>query len=147
LGSVHFATSCTSAVEKDFNRSVALLHSFQYEHARAAFEQVAAQDSKCAMAQWGIAMSYYHGLWENSDIPAGRVALRKAQQIAAGNPKTTAREKGFIDALAEVYREDANDMQARGRAFEMKMAALQASQPGDTEAAVFHALTLAITTP
>ena len=35
------------------------------------------------MAQWGIAMSHYHGLWDSGDVVAGRAALRQAQQIAA----------------------------------------------------------------
>src|SRR5438094_437039 len=63
IGSVHFSTSCAPAVESDVNHAVALLHSFQYEDTRAAFEAVAAKDPKCAMAEWGIAMSHYHGLW------------------------------------------------------------------------------------
>ena len=146
VGSVHFMTSCSPAVEKSFNRAVALLHSFQYEDTRKAFEEISAQDPKCAMAQWGVAMSHYHGLWDNGDTVAGRVALRKAQEIAASNPQTTVREKGYIDALAEVYRED-GDKYANAEVFEQKMAALQAANPEDNEAAIFHALTLAITAP
>lgn len=147
VGSVHFATSCSPAVEKDFNRAVALLHSFQYEQTRAAFEALAQKDPSCAMAQWGVAMSHYHGLWDNSDVAAGRAAWKKADQVASANPKTSAREKGYIDAIGEIYREDDRDMAARGKALEQKMAAVQASNPDDSEAAVFHALTLAITAP
>ncbi len=147
LGSVHFATSCSKAVEGGFNRAVALLHSFQYEQARQAFGEVAAQDSSCAMAQWGVAMTHYHGLWNSGDMAAGRAALRKAQEIAAANSQTTAREKAYIDALAEIYREDGKDKVAHGQAFEQKMAALQAANPSDSEAAIFHALALDITAP
>src|SRR5947209_1158218 len=125
VGSVHFSTSCTASVEKDFNRAVALLHSFQYEDTRRAFEQVAARDPQCAMAQWGIAMSHYHGLWENGDTAAGRQAIRKAEQIAAAVPQTTAREKTYIGALSEVYREDPQDKAAAAKAYEQKMATLQ----------------------
>ena len=50
LGSVHFPVTCAKGVQKDFNRSVALLHSFQYEQARAAFSGVAQKDPGCAMA-------------------------------------------------------------------------------------------------
>src|SRR6266581_6962982 len=92
VGLVHFATSCAKTVKTDFQRAVALLHSFQYEQARAVFQEVAKQDPQCAMAQWGVAMSHYHGLWENGDTAAGRVALNKAKQIAASNAKTTPRE-------------------------------------------------------
>ena len=92
VGSVQFATSCAASVQKDFNGAVALLHSFQYEQSRRAFENVAAKDPQCAMAYWGVAMSYYHGLWENSDLASGRTAWRKADQIASSNTKTTPRE-------------------------------------------------------
>lgn len=147
VGSVHFATSCNHAVEQDFNRAVALLHSFQYEDTRHAFEQISSRDPQCAMAHWGVAMSHYHGLWENGDISAGRDAIHKAQQIAAANTQTSAREKAYIDALSEVYREDSQDKSAHAKAYEQKMAALQTAFPDDSEAAIFHALTLAITAP
>lgn len=147
LGSVHFATSCRAGLAGSFNNAVAMLHSFQYEDARAAFSKIAEQDPDCAMAYWGVAMTHYHGLWENGDTAAGRTALNKAMAVAATNPKTTSRETSYIDALAEVYREDGKDSYAHGQAFEEKMAALQAAYPGDDEAAIFHALTLAITAP
>ena len=153
IGSVHFLTSCSKAAQPGFNRAVALLHSFQYEQARQAFNEVAALDPSCAMARWGVAMSHYHGLWKNGDTGAGRLALRKAQQIAASNPATTSRERAYIDALAEVYAADAKDTTAydRGKdasahdqAFEEKMGDLQAAYPDDTEAVIFHALSLYI---
>jgi tetratricopeptide (TPR) repeat protein len=153
IGSVRFLTSCSKAAEPGFSRAVALLHSFQYEQARHAFNEVAVLDPSCAMAQWGVAMSHYHGLWKNGDTGAGRLALRKAQQIAASNPATTTRERAYIDALAEVYAEDAKDTTAydRGKdatahdqAFEKKMGDLQAAYPDDTEAVIFHALSLYI---
>jgi tetratricopeptide (TPR) repeat protein len=144
IGSVHFATSCSKDVEKDFNHAVALLHSFQYEGTRQAFEAISQKDPTCAMAQWGVAMSHYHGLWNNGDTAAGRVAMRKAREIAAANEKTTAREKAYIDALAVVYEDDGKDTYAHGVAFEQKMAELQAAYPDDVEAAIFHALSLYI---
>ena len=147
VGSVQFATSCAPNVQKDFNGAVALLHSFQYEQSRGAFENVAAKDPQCAMAYWGVAMSYYHGLWENSDLASGRTAWRKADQIASSNTKTTPREKAYIAALGEIYREDDKDQATHARAFEQKFGALQASYPDDSEAAIFHALSLDITAP
>ncbi|MFY9560558.1 MAG: hypothetical protein WAQ52_10020 [Terriglobales bacterium] len=147
VGSVHFETSCSKDVHTAFQRAVALLHSFQYEQARAAFQEISKQDPKCAMAQWGIAMSHYHGLWENGDTVAGREAIGKARQIAAENAATTPRERAYIDALSEIYREDDKNAYAHGQAFEQKMAELQSSYPDDSEAAIFHALTLYIVAP
>ena len=147
VGSVHFLTSCSKTVELSFDRAVALLHSFQYEQARQAFSEIATQDPNCAMAQWGVAMSHYHGLWDNGDTLAGALALKKAREIAASNARTTAREKAYIDALAEIYAEDGKDAAAHSRAFEKKMGEVQNAFPEDSEAAIFHALTLGITAP
>jgi tetratricopeptide (TPR) repeat protein len=144
VGSVHFATSCAKEVAKDLNRAVALLHSFQYEDARRAFEGIASKDPSCAMAAWGVAMSHYHGLWDNGDTAAGRDAIRKTKGIAAANSTTTPRERAYIDALDVVYQEDGKDAYAHGVAFEQKMRALQAAYPDDIEAAIFHALSVYI---
>jgi tetratricopeptide (TPR) repeat protein len=104
-------------------------------------------DASCAMAQWGVAMSHYHGLWDNGDTAAGRLALKKAQEIAGAKSKTTAREKGYIEALAAYYVEDGKDSALHSLAFEQKMGELQAVYPDDSEAVIFHAITLYITAP
>jgi hypothetical protein len=147
VGSVQFATSCAKSVATDFNRAVALLHSFQYEQAGEAFSAISARDPKCAMAQWGVAMSHYHGLWGNSGLELGRPALRKAEELAATNRSTSGRERDYIAALAEIYREDGKDLPTHARAFEEKLAALHEAHPEDQEAAIFHALALYITAP
>jgi tetratricopeptide (TPR) repeat protein len=147
VGSLHFATSCSNTAEASFNRAVALLHSFQYEQARQAFSDISAKDPSCAMAQWGVAMSYYHGLWKNGDTAAGREAYHKATEIAAANPKTTPRELAYIDSLGAIYSEDGKDQATHDRGFEQKMAAVQAAYPSDSEAAIFHAITYSIIAP
>ena len=63
LGEVNFATSCTPQAQKQFNRAVAWLHSFEYEEAEKAFSEVAASDPRCGIAYWGVAMTSYHPLW------------------------------------------------------------------------------------
>src|SRR5260370_19521372 len=124
VGSVHFATSCSKSVGLSFNRAVALLHSFQYEQAREAFSGVAKRDPQCAMAQWGVAMSYYHGLWKNGNTAAGRETFEKARAVAAANPKTTARELAYIEALDEIYRQDEKDQANHDRDVEHTMRVL-----------------------
>jgi tetratricopeptide (TPR) repeat protein len=147
VGSVHFANSCSKGLQTHFQMAIALLHSFQYEQTRDAFNEISKQDPQCAMAQWGVAMSHYHGLWHNGDMNAGREALHKAQEMATRNSSTTARERAYIDALAEFYKEDGKDEYAHSQAYEQKMAAVQAAYPDDTEAAIFHALALDVTAP
>src|SRR3954469_15269269 len=64
FGTVHFKTSCSAAVQPGFERAVAMLHSFGYEASRKAFEDVIQKDPDCAIAWWGVAMTHYHGLWQ-----------------------------------------------------------------------------------
>src|SRR5258708_26806067 len=101
VGSVHFSASCRTDLAENFNRAVALLHSFQYEQARQAFTEISRQDPQCAMAQWGVAMSHYHGMLGNADTAPRRLSLNEAKKIAASNAKTTPRETAYIDSLPE----------------------------------------------
>jgi hypothetical protein len=63
LGTVHFAISCKPQAQKQFDRAVAWLHSFEYEEAEKAFAEVTATDPQCGMGYWGVAMANYHPLW------------------------------------------------------------------------------------
>ena len=101
-GKVEFAVSCASDVQSDFARGVALLHSFFYEEARRVFTSVAERDPKCAMAQWGIAMTWWHPIWTPptpDEMSAGKTAIGKAMGMNTG----TDRERGFITALNVYY--------------------------------------------
>src|ERR1022692_3789835 len=69
LGKVSFPTSCTAAVQEQFDRGVALLHSFAYTAAENAFEGVGELDPRCAMAHCGMAMTYFHQLWDPPIVP------------------------------------------------------------------------------
>ncbi len=53
LGRVVFATSCRPDAQAQFERAMALLHSFWWEEGARAFRAVTAADSTCAMAYWG----------------------------------------------------------------------------------------------
>ena len=102
VGKVTFPITCTPDVQSDFARAVALLHSFFYEEARRVFTSVAERDPKCAMAQWGIAMTWWHPIWTPptpDEMRAGKAAIEKAMALKAG----TERERGVITALNTYY--------------------------------------------
>src|SRR5258705_5168752 len=102
VGKVTFPITCAPDVQSDFARGVALLHSFFYEEARRVFTSVAERDPKCAMAQWGIAMTWWHPIWTPptpDEMRAGKAAIEKAMAMNAG----TDRERGFITALNVYY--------------------------------------------
>jgi tetratricopeptide (TPR) repeat protein len=143
LGKVSFPISCTPAVQERFDRGVALLHSFAYAAAKDAFQGVAEMDPQCAMAHWGIAMAYFHQLWEPPIAPAtmsiAQKEIQRAQQIGAGSE----REHQFIRALGLIYQ-DAATVPYRTRAlnYEHAMRDLASENRKDVEAQVFYALAL-----
>ena len=103
FGTVQFTTSCAPSQVGEFNGAVALLHSFEYEEARAAFINVLRKDPKCAMARWGESMTYFHGLWSEYNAASGAQAAAAARRLAADNPQTSDREKMYIAAISEIF--------------------------------------------
>src|SRR6266436_7649748 len=101
-GTVDFPVSCVPSVRAEFIRGVALLHSFFYEEARRIFTEVAEKDPTCAMAQWGIAMTWWHPIWTPptpDEMSAGKAAAAKAMTMNSG----TDRERRFIAAVNTYY--------------------------------------------
>lgn len=56
LGTVRFPTSCQPAVQAEFERGVAMLHSYWFNYAGKTFRSVLEKDPACAIAYWGIAL-------------------------------------------------------------------------------------------
>lgn len=146
IGRAAFPVSCKKSVQKTFDRGISLLHSFWYPEAEKAFTSVIQADSDCAMGYWGIAMSFYHPLWEAPDARAlrrGWSFTMKAKKLAK-----TEREKGYITALEAFYHDsDRVDHAIRAAAYEKAMAEFHEKHPDDREGAVFYALSLLATAP
>ena len=64
LGTVHFATSCNEGAQKEFNRAVALLHSFQFSRAIEGFNTVLARtrraESRTGESRLAIGVIHSH---------------------------------------------------------------------------------------
>ena len=144
LGTVSFSTTCAPAVQKQFDRAIALLHSFTYPDAEKGFQNVLSADPGCAMAHWGIAMSLYHELWEApgpADLARGSAELAQAEKM-----KSSTREREYIAALATYYREyDKLSPQQRAKAYSDAMSHVAEENSKDTEAQIFYALSLIAT--
>jgi tetratricopeptide (TPR) repeat protein len=152
-GTVDFKVSCAPEARSEFIRGVALLHSFFYEEARRIFTAIAAKDPNCAMAQWGIAMTWWHPIWTPptpDEMSAGKAAIQKAMAMKAG----TDLERGFITALnvyyntadgpttGEVGQSCHGPVGPRDRviAYEKAMRTLCERYPDDVETQTFYAL-------
>jgi tetratricopeptide (TPR) repeat protein len=145
-GSVHFETSCSPAVRADFDRAVAMLHSYFYPETEKAFRRVAEREPSCAMAYWGVAISQRPNPLVTPLPPAllklGWEAIQQAR-AAASSGSATQRERDWIEAMA-LYFENADtvDQHTRTANYEAAMTRLQARYPDDREAAIFHALSM-----
>jgi tetratricopeptide (TPR) repeat protein len=143
LGKLSFSTSCDPKVQAEFERGVAMIHSYWFLMARRTFEGVLQQDPNCAIAQWGVAMDYLGntlvGPPARADAEAAWAALEKARAIGA----KTQRERDWIEALSAYYRDhDKTPVNARLAAYNTAMEGIVQRYPDDYEAQVFYALTL-----
>ena len=142
--SVKFQTSCVAGVKDDFNKAVALLHSFWFPEAVKAFDSILARDPNCAMAHWGIALSHwgnpFAGIKQGRPLELTKASIDKAQ--TTGSP--TPRERGYIQAVAQlVTATDPGSHAARIGAYETAMEQVSRDNGADTEARIFYALAIA----
>jgi len=143
LGTLSFPTSCDPKVQAEFERGVAMIHSYWFLIARRVFEGVLQQDPSCAIAYWGIAMDQLGnslvGPPPRAQAEAAWAALEKAREIGA----KTERERGWIDALRAYFRDhDKVDVETRLRAYNKAMEEMAQRYPDDYEVQVVYALTL-----
>jgi len=143
LGTVHFPISCSPEAQRQFDRAVAMLHSFYYPETIKAFTAIATAEPSCAMAYWGVAISQRPNPlvapFPPEVLQQGLAAIEKARAARA----TSRRERDWIDALAVFFQDyDTVDQKTRTTEYEAAMARLHESYPRDTEASVFYALAL-----
>ena len=145
LGKVTFPTSCDPKVQVQFERGVAMLHSFWFSAGEKTFRDVLAQDPSCTIANWGIAaILMSNPLAGQGASPKGVAAAQAAiDQGRRVGPKTQ-RERDYIEAVAAYYqdfstRSERSRQESRAKAFE----ALAARYPDDDEAQIFSALYIA----
>ena len=143
LGTVHMATSCAPAVLKEFDRGVALLHSFWFSAAVESFNTVLKGDPRCVMAHWGTAMSWWSNPFAGFRSPQALQAGLAAVDAALASGAGTEREKAYVAAVGQLYRNaDTASQRMRTLAYEKAMEALAATYADDVEARIFYALAL-----
>ncbi|HYY85377.1 MAG TPA: hypothetical protein VE686_12870, partial [Beijerinckiaceae bacterium] len=142
FGTVHFDTSCNEVAQRRFDRGMRYQHSFWYSSSREIFQEALKADPACAIAYWGIALSFLHNPHSPPpapNLPLGLAALQNAKAVAA----KTERERDYIDALTVFYTDyDKVPHGARVQAYLKAMEALAQKYPNDDEAQIFYAITL-----
>src|SRR5437762_10304169 len=57
FGKVLFRTSCTPQAQKEFERALAQLHSFDFPDTLKSFAAIPQTDPGCAISYWGLAVA------------------------------------------------------------------------------------------
>jgi hypothetical protein len=144
LGEVHFATSCNEVAQKEFNRAVALLHSFQFSRAIEGFNAVPRDDATCGIAYWGVALSdwsnpFAAGMKDNGQLQLGRESAERGKTVGA----KTERERAYLAAVSKLSDDyESTPQQARLIVYRDAMRDVAANYPEDHEAQIFYALAI-----
>jgi hypothetical protein len=147
LGTVHFVTSCNEMAQKEMNRAVALLHSFQFSRAIEGFNAVLGEDATCGIAYWGMALSNWSnpfapGMKDKVQLQAGLESANRGRIVGA----KTERERAYLMAVGKLYSAHESTLQpARLIAYRDAMGDVAAKYPADDEAQIFYALAIAAT--
>jgi peroxiredoxin len=120
-------TTSNSEAQKFFNQAIAQLHGFWYFEAERSFRQIAAMDTNCAMAYWGMAMA---------NINNAKRAKEFIKRAAALKSHGGRAEQMWIEALAKYY-ESSKDDKERRREYVRALEELVQEFPDDIEAKAF----------
>ena len=146
LGEVNFPVSCNAAAQKEFNRAMALFHSFWFDPAKKSFSKVLQHDPECGMAHWGIAIMSMGNPFAWPASPAAMKVASSAMSEAQRVGAKTEREQAYIGALSAFFRDwETTEYRPRAVAFEKAMEGVAARYPQDMEARILYALALNIT--
>jgi tetratricopeptide (TPR) repeat protein len=144
LGTVSFPNAGSAAAQRPFLRGLALLHSFEYDDARAAFREAAKADPGFAMAYWGEALTFAQLLWGLDYADSAHATLarlgpaREARLARAG----TERERLYGAAVEALF--DTTDQKVRVKGYVTGLRSLTAAHPNDLEARSLLAVALLI---
>jgi hypothetical protein len=146
LGQVQFPTSCSATAQPQFDRAVALLHSFWFGEAIKAFQGAAQADPACGIAHWGAAVAWLGNPLAGPPVARGLQEGSAAVARARAAGAKTQRELDYIGAIAALYQDhDRVEHRTRALAYEKAMEDLARRYPQDREASIFYALALNVT--
>jgi hypothetical protein len=117
-------------------------HSFWYRESRGIFEDALKADPECAIAYWGIALTFLlnpHSPPPKDNLASGLAVLQTGKSV----PAKTQRERDYIDALLAFYADhDSVPHDTRVQSYLKAMEALARRYPDDDEAQIGYAIVL-----
>jgi hypothetical protein len=144
LGHYHKAvTTRSERAQRYFDQGLTLTYAFNHAEAARSYGEAARLDPACAMAWWGVALSYGPNInkpMDPADAPKAWEALSKARELATGVSEP---ERAYIDALSKRYAEHPpQDRGALDHAYADAMRELALRYVDDPDAATLFAESL-----
>ncbi|MCH2461442.1 MAG: hypothetical protein MK239_10490 [Gemmatimonadetes bacterium] len=145
-GYTEFEASGSPEAHQVFLRGLLQLHNFEYEDARASFQEASSIDSDFTMAYWGEALSYEHSFWGRFNIEESRAVMARlgATPEARAAKAQTQREKDYLHTLEVLFSEGTQE--ERELRYSDALRELHEKYPDDLDAAAFYALSILFTT-
>ena len=142
LGDLDLKVTGAAIAQPKFEEALLLLHSFEYEDARAAFLETQRLDSTFAMAYWGEAMTYNHSLWQRQEKDKAIAALNKLAVGATARKALikTELEQDFFNAAELLFGEGTK--YDRDLAYKDFMEGLTKKYPTNHEVSALYAISL-----
>ncbi len=142
LGEANMKVSGSAEALPHFEKGLLLLHSFEYEDARAAFQKAQKADADFAMAYWGEAMTYNQPIWHRQQYEQGKAALEKLGPNSGERLQAAALEleKDLLRSVEILYGD--GKKAERDKAYADYLSELYEKYPGHQEVAAFYALSL-----
>jgi len=140
LGEVRIEVTGATKAKPLFEKGLLLLHSFEYEDARDAFQEAQKIDPEMPMAYWGEAMTYNHSLWSDQDFEEATKVLTKLERFNYQDSSSLL-EQDLLAAVRLLYQPKI-DKTDRDVAYSEYMAQLTKKYPKNHEVAAFYALSL-----
>lgn len=144
-GSTDFPASGDPKAHPVFIKGLLMLHNFEYEDAREAFQEVQRMDPDFVMAYWGEALTHEHPLWHELDLAAARAVLDKLGKTpdARVARAATDREKAYIRSLNVLFGPGSET--ERDYAYSAALKEIYETWPDDLDAAALYALSILTT--
>ncbi len=142
LGDLKYDFNISPVAKKDFDQGLLLLHSFEYEDAREAFQKAKEADKNELMVYWGEAMTHYKALWGLQNLEAGRKVIQelgetKEERLAKAESEL---EADFWTGIELLFGE--GELKERNQKYADHMASLYDTNSKNQEIAAFYALSL-----
>ncbi len=142
LGNLDHKFSISKEAKAGFDQGLLLLHSFEYEDAREAFDRAQQADPTEVMVYWGLAMTHYKALWGLQNVDAGRAVMT---QLGSNQEDRLAKaenqlERDFWMGIEFLYGE--GELRDRNQQYVSHMEKMYLRHSGNLEVAAFYSLAL-----